>query len=739
MDSNLDLDEYIDFEKYWLVLKRRWIPATVTFACILVGANIWSSSLPQMYETEAKLLIKANRSARLTGLENSTGEIRSSGINSDPLATEAQIVRSRPIIEKIIKELDLRNDGGKLLKYGAVARDIEVKSIRGTDILSLTYANEDPELAALIVNKLVELYIEDHTLNNRSETTSAREFISKQLPKVEANVREAETNLSHFKKQNRIANLEQEITTNIAALSNIADQIDRAEADLEDITARYNRLQTQLDMTWQEASAVSALSQSLAVQRFLDQLQEVKLTLAQKRNYLSDNAPQIIALKEEEADLTTLLDRQIAKTLDGEQQAIVKKINILSLGQLKQSQIADFASLGLEKEGLEKKQRVLQNTYNSYKQKSDILPMLQKQQRELERRVLAAESTYQTLLSKLQETQITEQQNIGNVRVVSDALTPEAPIASKKPLIMAAAGVAGALLGVAVAFLIDIRDKKIKNTQEIEEMLPYPLQGIVPDFKKITAKKQLLFPNNSTANLPKFADIDISAQLLREAYNNIQINLKLLDNEAVNKVIAVTSSVSGEGKSSVSANLAMAKAQCGQKVLIIDGDLRSPSQQDIWGVSNEIGLTEVLKQEVIWQQAIQNVMPNLDIMASGPRVKNPVSLLDFSLLEALITSASCYYDLILFDAPPLVGLADTRILAMLVDGLLFVVRPGVANYTSIAEAKKLLTTFNVLGVVANGVNFDREAKDRGYFYLRKSDKKRRLSSRSEGFKNSSLN
>ena len=739
MDSNLDLDEYIDFEKYWLVLKRRWIPATVTFACLVVGANIWSSSLPQIYEARAKLLIQVDRSAKLTGLENSTGEIRRSGINSDPLATEAQIVRSRPIIEKIIKELDLRNDAGKLLKYGAVAKDLEVKSINGTDILSLTYANEDPELAALIVNKLVELYIEDHTLNNRSETTSAKEFISQQLPKVEANVREAEANLSHFKKQNRIANLEQEITTNIAALSNVANQIDRAEADLEDITARYNRLQIQLDMTWQEASAVSALSQSLAVQRVLDQLQDIKLTLAQKRNYLSDNAPQIIALKEEEADLTTLLDRQIAKTLDGEQQAIVKNINILSLGQLKQSQIAEFASLGLQKEGLEKKQRVLQNTYDSYKQKSDLLPVLQEQQRELERRVLAAESTYQTLLSKLQETQITEQQNIGNVRVVSEAVTPEAPIASKKPMIMAAAGVAGALLGVAVAFLIDIWDKKIKNTQEIEEMLPYPLQGIVPNFKKITAKKQLLLPNSSTTNLPKFANIDISAQLLREAYNNIQINLKLLDNKAVNKVIAVTSSISGEGKSSVSANLAMAKAQCGQKVLIIDGDLRSPSQHDIWGVSNEIGLTEVLKQEVKWQQAIQNVMPNLDIMASGPKVKNPVSLLDFSLLEALINSASGYYDLILFDAPPLVGLADTRILAMLVDGLLFVVRPSVANYNSITAAKKLLTTFNVLGVVANGVDLNKEPKGRGYFYLSKSDKKRRLSSRSEGLKNPSLN
>lgn len=717
MDSNINLDEYIDFQKYWLVLKRRWIPATVTWVCIVAGANIWSSSLPNIYEAQAELLIKVDRTAKLTGLENGTREIQGLvGADSNPLATEARIIRSRPIVEKLIKELDLRNDGGKLLKYGAVAGDLEVEAIGSTDVLEIAYTNEDPELAASIVNKAIELYIEDHTLNNRSETASAREFIVKQLPQIEAEVREAEANLRSFKNQNRIASLEEETTANIRSLSNVAEQIDEIEAELEDINARYVRLQGQLNMSWQEASAVSSLSQSVAVQRVLEQLQEVKVLLAQKRNYLSDNAPQVITLKEEEADLTALLDEQIATTLNGEQQSLIKNINILSLGNLKQAQIAEFASLGLQKEGLEKKLKTLENTYDSYKQKSDTFPILQEQQRELERRVLAAESTYQTLLSKLQETQIVEQQNIGSVRVVSEAVTPEGPIGPKKKLIMAGAGVAGALLGVAVAFLLDIRDKTIKNTQEIEEILPYLVQGIIPNFNKISAKKRLLLPNSSTAKIPKLSDIDISAALIREAYNNIQINLKLLDNEAANKVIAVTSSISGEGKSSVSANLAIAKAQCGQKVLIIDGDLRCPSQQDIWEISNEIGLTEVLKQEVEWQQAIQNVMPNLDLMASGPKAKNPVSLLDFSRLEALIASASSYYDLIIFDAPPLVGLADTRILAMLVDGLLFVVRPGIADYNSVTAAKKLLAAFNVLGVVANGVDFDKEAYSNVYEY-----------------------
>ena len=719
MDSNLDLDEYIDFQKYWLVLKRRWIPATAIFISMVGFSLIYAFSLDKIYEAEAQILIKVDRTAKLTGLENSTGEIKGLATDSDPLATEAKILESRPIVEKLIEELDLRNDEGKLFKYENVEGPLKVKPIKGTDILQVTYTDNDPKLAALIVNKAIELYIEDHTLNNRSETASAREFIDKQLPQIEAKVREAEANLRSFKNQNRIASLQEETTANIKSLSNVAEQIDEIKAELEDVNARYVRLRGQLNMSWQEASAVSSLSQSVAVQRVLEQLQEVKVLLAQKRNYLSDNAPQVITLKEEEADLTALLDEQIATTLNGEQQSLIKNVNILSLGNLKQAQIAEFASLGLQKEGLEKKLKNLNNTYNYYQQKSDTFPKLQEQQRELERRVEAAESTYQILLSKLQETQIVEQQNVGNVHVISEAVVPEKHIGPSKKIIVASAGTMGALLGVAVAFLLDIRDKTIKNTKEIEEMLPYLLHGIVPNFNKITDKKQLLLPSRSTANLSKFADVEISELLIKEAYHNIQISLKLLDNEAANKVIAVTSSVSGEGKSSVSANLAIAKAQCGQRVLIVDGDLRCPTQQDIWGVSNEIGLTEVLKQEVGWQQVIQNVMPNIDLITSGPRVKNPVSLLNFSLLEALITSASGYYDLIIFDAPPLVGLADTKILAMLVDGLLFVVRPGVANYTSVTAAKKLLAAFNVLGVVANGVDFDRESYSNEYYYADK--------------------
>lgn len=715
MNSNIPLDEYLDFQKYWLVLKRRWIPATAVFVTIVGSSLAYSLSLDKIYEAEAQLLIKVDRSAKLTGLDDGSGEIEGLTADSNPLTTEAQLVSSRPLVNQLIKELDLRDDNGKLIDYKSIQDSLKATPIMGTDLLEITYTDTDPEFAALVVNKAIELYQKDRTLDNRSETASARTFIDRQLPEVEATVKEAEANLRNFKNRNRIANLEQETTANINSLSTIADRIDEVEAELEGINARYSRLNNQLNMTWQEASAVSPLSQSLAVQRVLEQLQEVKVALAQKQNYLSDNAPQIITLKEEEAKLNALLDQQIASTLGSEQQRLIERVNILSLGELKQDQIAEFADLGLQKEGLDRELATLKNTYNSYKQKSDTLPRLEEQQRELERRLEAAQSTYQTLLDKLQETRISEQQNVGNVRVVNDAVVPEEEIGPSKKVIVAGGGIVGGFLAVATAFLLDIRDRTVKNVREIKSMLPYPFAGIVPDLNKLD--KQLLLPERST-DLPEIAANNISIPCIREAYHNIQLNLELLDEETANKIIVVTSSSSAEGKSSVSANLAVAQAQCGKKVLLLDADLRRPTQHKLWNIPNEIGLADVLQQDTVWFDNLHHVIPNLDLMTSGTVAKNPISLLNSLLMRELLTSSSSYYDCIIIDTPPLVGLADSRILSKLADGLLFVVRPKVANYGSVVAASEILThkDFNVLGVVANSVNIDKDSYEYEYYY-----------------------
>jgi polysaccharide biosynthesis transport protein len=274
----------------------------------------------------------------------------------------------------------------------------------------------------------------------------------------------------------------------------------------------------------------------------------------------------------------------------------------------------------------------------------------------------------------------------------------------------------GTMLGIVVAFLLDIKDNTIKNTKEAEEMLPYPLQGVIPNLKAIKQGRQ-----NQLSEAP-VSETDRTLSLtLREAYQNIQVNLKFLEGQEAIKTIAVTSAVAREGKTSVSANYAAAQAQCGKKVLLIDGDLRCPSQHKRWQITNQVGLSNVLHQEVEWYDVVQNVIPNLDVLTAGTEPDNPVVLLDSLSMGLVVMKVLNHYDLIIFDTPPLVGLADSKIIGKLVDGLLFVVRPGVANYSSVLAAKKILENkeLNVLGVVANGVDVSQEPYGNEYYSVDK--------------------
>ena len=341
MDPNLHLEEHIDFNKYWQVLKRRWVPATATFAGILGISLIAALTSEKVFEAEAQLQIKPDDTENVLGFKSVQGESQKNYSDpKDPLETEAKIFKSRPVVEKLIKELDLKDKRGKTLTYKQVAKNLQVEPVMGTELLEVSYADPDPDVAVAFVDRAVEIYEEDYASFSRKEAVNAKEFLDRELPKAEDNVRRTEEELRQFKNRNRVPDIEGVTTSTIDSLSGVEDQVDRTEAELQDVNAKFNRLQIQLGMSWQEASAVSSLSQSASVQKVLAQLQDVKLALAQKGNFLSDSAPQIVSLKEEQIELTTLLEQEIARTLGGNQENLASKINLLGLGDLKQAQLA---------------------------------------------------------------------------------------------------------------------------------------------------------------------------------------------------------------------------------------------------------------------------------------------------------------------------------------------------------------------------------------------------------------
>jgi capsular exopolysaccharide synthesis family protein len=709
-----EFSEEIDFQKYWLVLKRRWLPATVVFGGVVVLATLAASVQKPVYQAEGKLLFKADSSSELTGFKNSLGEVAAIGEESDPLSTEAQIISSLPIAQETVKALRLRDEEGKLIDPTDLSGGLSVKPVTGTDVLQITYEDSDPKVTAAVVNKVMEVYIANNIENNQAKAKAASVFIKKELPTVEATVRRADAELRKFKEENRVVALDQEASAAVAAIASTESQIAQLQAELANVTAQSESLRNQLGLNREEAVAVSSLSQSPGVQEVLTELQKVQTELAGERRRFLDTAPPVVNLKRKEAELNVLLQERVNQVLGGQRNVPVEN---LQLGDLKQELTANFVQSEVQRAGLASQLATLYQTQSAYKNRSSILPRLEQTQKELERKVDASKTTYQTLLSKLQEAQVAQNQTVGNARVIAKAQVPKKKSGPSKKLYLVGGSFGGILLAVATAFLLDLIDRSVKTVKEAKELFGYTLLGVIPTWSK--SGKTSIHAGNLEQTVPRVFAKDLPHSPINAAYQMLQANLRFLSSDKEIKAIVVTSSVPQEGKSEVSANLAVAMAQVGHRVLLVDADMRRPSQHHIWKLTNSAGLSNILVGDTDFNLAVQEVMPKLDVLTSGVIPPNPVALLDSKRMASLIETFSKNYDFVIVDTSPLAGVADAPILGKMADGILLVVRPRVVDYPKAKAAKEFLVNSgqNVLGLVANGVTPKNEPDS--YFYYAK--------------------
>jgi capsular exopolysaccharide synthesis family protein len=269
--------------------------------------------------------------------------------------------------------------------------------------------------------------------------------------------------------------------------------------------------------------------------------------------------------------------------------------------------------------------------------------------------------------------------------------------------------VVGGILYVITAFLLELRDPSFKNSKDLRASLDYKLLTMVPNLEE----KSFLGWTISSAILPEHQTTEAPNSIASEAYKMLYTNLQFLTSDRDINVIAVTSSIPQEGKSTVSANLASAIAQLGQKVLLIDGDLHKPRQHSVWDLNNQIGLIEVLQGKVLPSEAIQSlqVNPNLDVLTAGWNPGEYLSLLQSERMSQLIALFRQNYDLVVIDTPPVLLFADTLTISKNTDGIILVGRLGVTNPTTTQNVKELLQQSGqkILGVVVNAVNRETES------------------------------
>lgn len=684
-----------EFLQYWLILKRRWLPTSIVFLVLLTLSVVRTLQETPIYQATGQLVLRKNATSSLTGVGNQLGQLERS-LSGTPLGNEVAIMHSLPIAERTMKALRLSENPLVFLN------SLEVKNIQGTDILELAYTDTDPRKAASIVNTIMKIYIENDINANRAQTKSARDFIAQQLPLRKAALQISERKLQYFKQRNRVLDLKAESTSSVGILTDLDRQVGTARSELASQTARLQSMQQLFGVSLQKAVIAGFVGESPGASSVLQQLQDTQQKIEIARLRLTDSHPTVINLKEQEVVLRKELQQRIEQSFIGQIGRLNQTKNAEDIVQLRpsglqQGLLSNYANAEAERLSLQVRLKALNEIIQSYRQRANNLPQLELQQRQLEREIAATESSYQNLLARYQELQVAENLQVSNAVVVAPALVPGVPIKSRQYINLLQGLIGGLLLGGATAFIFEKIDRTVKTTQSAKDLLGYTLLGSIPPFPNGNFIPEVIVKNQP--------DSPVS-----EAFRMLQTNLRFFNSDQSIKVIVVSSAVPKEGKSTVAANLAVSISQLGRKVLLVDADLRNPSQHKIWEIPNEVGLSNVLKSQCDLDRAVTEVMPNLQVLTAGELNHNPAALLDSSQMAVFIAQVAQKYDFAIIDSPPLTVAADATILGKIANGILFVVRPGVADSNSVSLSKELLEKAdqNVLGIAINGIKVSQQ-------------------------------
>ncbi len=716
----------ISLEKYWTILKRRWFATLSITFCVFLTSQLALFFKKPIYLAEGKLRFqRSNTTSSLTGLGAEIGKLDPLMQQGNPINTEVEVIRSLPLIVITINRLSLKDNKGNVLKTKKFLKQLTVKEVKGADVLQITYKDTNPKTAAYVVNELIKVYLEQNVSSRRAEAAAARKFIENQLPKAELVVRQAESELATFKEQNKVVSLQEEATKGVEVISDLQIKINDAQSQLANFKSQSQAISQQLRMQPDKALVVTSVSQISGVQDILKEIQQLQSQLANKQTVLQNDHPQIIDLQDKIISLNRVIDNRITQAVGKNNLSPQSNLQLSALQQQLSTRLVELES---NRKGLKSQADSLLKLQSAYKQRLNNLPRLEENQRQLERKLQAAQATYSLLLQKLQESRIAENQNLGNATKLSDAQIPDEPTLSAMVSYLSS-GLLSILAALITIYILEIKDKSIKTVDEAKELLGLTLLGVIPTAIKWKRSSNIYEENESYSQRIIIRDFPRSS--ISESYRMLRANLNFISADKELKVIVVTSSVPKEGKSTVAANLATAMAQMDRQVLLIDGDLHRPVQHKIWDLINNQGLSNLIFKHEEISNTIKKVMPNLDVLTSGIVPPSPASLLDSQRMATLMANFADKYDFVIVDAPALNVAADAVTLGQMADGVLLVVRPGVVDSVNANFAKELLAKSgqNVLGQVVNGVILKNEPHS--YYYFQEEDYLQKINQESQ--------
>lgn len=671
--------------KLWTaVLRRKLLLLQAIVFFTLVGA-VAALMLPKAYEATTKVMVNSSdaTSAVLSDLGLQEVALGLSGA-SDEISNHIALTTSRPVLDEVIWKLQLRDEDGvllvadKLLIPGLTGEIlveplVEVKQQQGTDIILITASTQDEELSRLLADTVAQTYIDQSQERTRKESGDARAFVDSRLELVRAEFDNALAQIADAQVREQVLDLE-------AELKEAVDRLSTLMLEAEQNAARIRELQAQVD----ELKGVQADEQidfmspaTVAANPDIRALRETWLTLkVQRQAALVDKTarhPDVqridLQIQAAEDALSLLLDEQ--HNLDP---AVIKLRTELA---------------GLSEKGAEINDSITRTT-----EKFAQYPEKMRTFSQLEMAADAAREVYRALQSQSYEIAIAEALAAAPLQLVEPARAPDRH-ARPKVLVYTIIGFGlGVLVGLGLVFVFEYIDDSVRTDEDVAEVWALPRLGTIPQHKAGIGQ--------TIAGLPPTEPASESFRALRSA-------LAFASPDRPLQRIMVTSCLPSEGKSTVLVNLAVALAQDGLRVIVVDGDLRRPSQHRFWpALSSGTGLTQVLLGEKSLDEVIgATTVPGLSVLTAGPVPPDPGRLVESQRFRQLLDELSTRYDRVLVDAPPALVVQDALALAGQVDGVLFVVESGTTGRRVLADARRRLAAAGLtpLGYVLNKMQY----------------------------------
>lgn len=677
-----------------------------------------ASDLPT-YRGNFQLLVEPvtseARIAEPTALTRSAGGVPSRDIFSLDYPTQLQILRSPKVLEEVYEKVRAKYPA---FTYVQLIQGLELGRIGNTrttetKILQVGYSGSDADLVQMVLDELASKYLRYSLEDRKSRISEGVKFIEDQLPSLQKRVAELEKQLQELQQSYELIDPSSQGGQIFSQLQTVTEQQVATQQQIQEQRVLYNTLQRQLGLSPNEAIAASALSQDPRYQQILSSINEIDSQIALESSRFTDESPIIQRLRQRQANLSNLLGQQANRILGPQ---LSRKADSLTYqDSLRLDLIKQLINTTNEMQVLQMRDQFLARRQAEVSRQVQQFPAIARRYAEIQRELGVATRTLDQLLGQRETLRVEAAQTQVPWELISEPMLPRDangvaipdPDSSRKKLMMGV--VAGLALGLGTAVLIEKRQDIFFSAEDVKDAVPVPLLGALPACATSNPCGSLL------SIAPSGGELSDDAFPFLDAVNNFYASLRFLNPNNLVRSLVVCSPAAGDGKTTTALHLAQTAAAAGQRVLLVDANLRSPKLHSILNLPNECGLSELLAQKVYPEDAIQ-VCPNLEhlcILTAGQTPPGTTKMLASPQMKDLMAAFDAQFDLILYDTPNLGSTVDANFLAAQADGILLVLAIRQTAYSKTKEVLKKLEEFHlpIIGTVANRAIAPAEASE----------------------------